>query len=125
MRLKDFIDDIPYLTSGTVDENLYSDLQRASKWLKDHYRGKVTGLWWITKPAQDDGGRQVIIRYAHELPIEKFDIHDGVFDKLHHESLWVIMGDEAEGIDEMLGEFFFPENIYCVFDDNREKSDEH
>ena len=123
MRLKDYINDIPYLTPGIVDESLYSDLQRASIWLMQNYRGKITGLWWITKPAQDDGGRQAIIRYAHELPDEKFDIHGGVSDILHHESLWVIMGDEAEGIDEMLGEFFMPENIYCVFDDNRTKSD--
>lgn len=125
MRLNDFINDMPFLIPEMVGEELYSDYQKATEWLKEHYSGKVTGLWHILVPA-DDGGLQAIIRFEHELPYtERIDIHGGVFDFLQQESLFDVVGNDFQDIDVMLNEFFSPQSIVCVFDNNREKSDVH
>lgn len=108
-----------------VDEDTFNAYQQATEWLKEHYSGKVTGLWHILAPA-DDGGLQAIIRFEHKLHYtERIDIHRGVFDFLHQESLFDVVGNDFRDIDVMLNEFFSPQSIVCVFDNNREKSDVH
>lgn len=119
MKLNDFIEKVDYITPEMIGESLYERYQQAAEWLRSHHSECVTGLWHINMPA-DDGGIQAIIRYDRELPFAfKGEVHAAVGDLIHHESLWVISPVDNSGIDHLLEEFFFTENIFCVFDSRR------
>lgn len=119
MKLNDHIDKVQYISPELIGASLYERYQEAAKWLRTHHSERVTGLWHINTPA-DDGGIQAIIRYDRELPFAfKGEVHAAVGDLIHHESLWVISPVDNSGIDDLLGEFFFPEDIFCVFDSHR------
>lgn len=119
MKLNDFIEKADFITPELIGESLYLRYQQAAEWLKAQHGERVTGFWHINAPA-DDGGIQAIIRYDSALPFAfKGEVHAAVGDLIRHENLWVISPDDNSGIDDMLEEFFFPEDIFCVFDSRR------
>lgn len=124
MKMSDFINDIPYLSPAVVGKELYNDYQNVAQWLSEAHRGVVTGLWYIHADAEDDGGLQCIVRLTDGLTAaERCEIHVGIWDRLPHGHIYTITDNDTSRVDMQLDDdsfpMFFPESIYCIFDNNR------
>lgn len=114
MKMSDFINDIPYLSPAVVGKELYNDYQNVAQWLSEAQRGVVTGLWYIHADAEDDDGLTAA---------ERREIHVGIWDRLPHGHIYTITDTDTSRVDMQLDNdsfpMFFPESIYCIFDNNR------
>lgn len=126
MKFNDISDTTKYLPSNLVDYRIYESVMESAEWLRENYKNEVTGFWFIETPAED-GGVQAIIRLADDVSVmTRLYIHGGVFDYLFQEQLYNITASDSSIVDFLINEehpYFFPDRIYCVFDDNRKDTD--
>lgn len=112
MKFSDIALDTEYLSE---DDKLHGAYSKAAAWLRTHYPDKVTGLWHVASPA-DDGGLLAIIRYSSELTAAEYaEIHSAVFSCVRQERL--LDTDEASA--HLAEQWILPQNIYCIFDNDR------
>lgn len=107
---------LPYKSEG-ANEKYFEDLQACAAVLKEKYKGKVNGLWFVRIPAVD-GGVQTIVRTTEKFgTVERNALAADTFDFCCDELGYIIQNDSTDGLRSVpIDEWVAEGQVFAVFD---------
>ena len=116
---------LPYSIADT--EGYYKALKNCEMYAKHKPGGMVTGLWYISCAALDDGGVMIIYRTAPGLSRDdEAKATIAMWDHLHYEMSYHISGDDYSHLNsQMMQRLLETGQVYTVFDTERESVDQN